>query len=161
MWGILFFWIIVFPSQSCYSKYTTEICRNKTVKNTRYDWSSLNDRDISNIYTVTVRNNSILFGSYLRDIFRLTYMKISSMEAATWKQPHGSSRRIHILTKPTCRVPWELLAVRKKRDNVIIVFLCNKWNSTNGNVQKLKRVQRELTHTVKKKKNTLKITSRN
>ena len=48
------------------------------------------------------------------------------------------------------RVPWETLAVRKKRDNVKTASLCNKRNPTNANAQKFKKAQRELINTYQK-----------
>ena len=51
------------------------------------------------------------------------------------------------------RVPWENIAVRKKRDNVKTASLCNKKNPINANIQE---AQRELfnayPHQKKKKK---------
>ena len=63
-----------------------------------------------------------------------------------------------IPTKPRaeCRVSWESLVVRKKWGNIKIASLLNKRNPTNANVQKLKKAQRELTHS---RKNTFKAKS--
>ena len=44
------------------------------------------------------------------------------------------------------RIPWEILAVTKKRDDVKTASLCNRRNPTNANAQKLKNAQRELTN---------------
>ena len=43
------------------------------------------------------------------------------------------------------RVPREILAIKKKRDDVKTASVCNKRNPTNANAQKLKKAQRELT----------------
>ena len=48
------------------------------------------------------------------------------------------------------RVPWEILAVNKTRDNVKILSLCNKRNPTNANAQKLDKAQSELSKTFQK-----------
>ena len=45
-------------------------------------------------------------------------------------------------TKP--RVPWERLTVREKRADVKTASKCNRKNSTNTNVLKLKKAQNEL-----------------
>ena len=47
------------------------------------------------------------------------------------------------------RVPWETLAVKKKRDNVKTTCLCNNRNPTNANDQKLE-AERELIHAYEK-----------
>ena len=51
-----------------------------------------------------------------------------------------------IPTKQTARprVPWETLAVRKKRADVKTAFKCNRKNPTNTNDLKLKKAQNEL-----------------
>ena len=51
-----------------------------------------------------------------------------------------------ILTKQKrkYRVPWETLAVRKKRADVKAASKCNRKNPTNTNVLKLKKAQNEL-----------------
>ena len=45
-----------------------------------------------------------------------------------------------------CRIPWESLVLKKKKDNMKIASLLNKRNLTNANIQKLKKVLRELTY---------------
>ena len=56
-----------------------------------------------------------------------------------------------IPTKPRAkgRVHLDSIAVRDKQDNVKIASFLNKRNPTNTNAQKLKKDQRELTHTKK------------
>ena len=41
------------------------------------------------------------------------------------------------------RVPWDILAVKEKRDDVKTASLFNKRNPTNANTQKLKKTQSE------------------
>ena len=60
------------------------------------------------------------------------------------------------------RVLWEILSVKKKRDNVKTASLYNKRNPTNSKAQKLKKAQRKLTNAYLKKtnkRNTLKTKS--
>ena len=42
------------------------------------------------------------------------------------------------------RIPWETLAVRKKRTDMKTASKCNRKNPTNTNTLKLKKVQNEL-----------------
>ena len=44
------------------------------------------------------------------------------------------------------RVPWEILAVRKKRTDVITASKYNRKNPTNTNALKLKKLHNELTN---------------
>ena len=44
------------------------------------------------------------------------------------------------------RVPWETLAVRKKRADVKTASQCNRRNPTNINAQKLKKAPNELSN---------------
>ena len=69
------------------------------------------------------------------------------MEAAT--------ECIPIKPRAKSRVPWKTLAVMK------IAFLTNIRNPTNANAQKLKKAQRELTHTKQSKNNRFKVRSMN
>ena len=44
------------------------------------------------------------------------------------------------------RVPWETLAIRKKRADVKTASQCNRRNPNDTNAQKLKKAQNELTN---------------
>ena len=88
------------------------LCRNKikTVKTTRYDWSSLTNRDISNKYRVTVRikfdTPQEISGTHILNEEYKDFIN-ALMEAMAEEC---------IATKPKakCRVSWETLADRKK-----------------------------------------------
>ena len=89
----------------------------RTTITVHYDWSLLNNRDIRDKYALAQRNNAKL--------------EVAA-ECMSTKQR----------AKP--RVPWERLAVRKKRADVKIASKCNRKNSTNTNSLKLKKAQNEL-----------------
>ena len=57
----------------------------------------------------------------------------------TMSVPHVEAAAECIPTKlrTKCRVTWESLGVRKKRDSIKIASLLNKRNPTNANLQKL------------------------
>ena len=99
----------------------------------------LNTWDISDKYAITVRNK---FDALLEISEALTpndeYKKFVNvhMEAA--------AECIPTKLREKCRVPWEILAVKKKHDDVKAAGLCNKRNPTNANAQKLKKTQSEL-----------------
>ena len=57
---------------------------------------------------------------------------------------------IPIKPRTKCKVPWESLVVRKKRDNVKTPSLYDKRNLTNANAQKLKKAQKELANKYQK-----------
>ena len=83
------------------------------IKTTRYYWSSLIHSDISNEYTVTVRNKfdtpQEISGTHTPNDEYENFV-IAHMEAAAESIP----------TKPrdVCKVPQELLVVKKKQDNM-------------------------------------------
>ena len=92
----------------------------------------LNDRDINDKYTITLRNK---FDAQ---------QKIS--EIFTPNDEYENFVKAHVEVATECiptklrakhRVPWETLAVKKKHDNVKTASLCNKRNPTNANAQKL------------------------
>ena len=123
----------------------------QTAQTTHYDWSSHNNIDISNKYMVTVRNK-------FNTLLKISETLILNDEYENFINAHMEAAAECIPTKPRpkCRVPWETLTVRKKRDNMQTASLCNKRNQTNANAQKLKNAQRDLTHT---KKNKFKVRS--
>ena len=84
--------------------------RNKKqiVKITRYNWSSLTNRDTSCKCAVTVRNKS---RRYLKDVPRMTNMKTSLLPTA--------AECLSTNSRVKCGVPWESQVVRKKRDNFL------------------------------------------
>ena len=115
--------------------------RTQTTKTSDYDWSLLNNRDISDKYTMTLRNKF----DALKEI----------SEALPPNDEYDNFVNAHIEPAAECilikhRVPWETLAVKKKRDNMKTVFPCHKRNPSNANGQKLKKAQRELINAYQK-----------
>ena len=55
----------------------------------------------------------------------------------------------YISTKPRvkCRIPWDSVAIREKRDSTKMASLLNKRNPTNVHAQKLQKAPRELVNT--------------
>ena len=80
----------------------------QTTKTTHYDWSLVNNRDISNKYTITQRNkfDALQMSETLTPNDEYENFIYSHMEAAAECLP-TKVRAKH-------RVPWETLAVRKK-----------------------------------------------
>ena len=99
------------------AKICLSLYRNKkqTLKTTHYNWSSLTNKDISNKYTLTVRNKF----DTLQEISEANTL---NDEYENFVTSHMEAAAECILTKPRvkCRVPSESLAVRKKQDNTII-----------------------------------------
>ena len=110
---------------------TAKIClslrRNAalTTKIALYDWSLLNNKDISNKYTITLRN-----------IFNAR-QEIS--KTLTSNDEYENFINAYIEVVPECittnlrtkhRVPWETFAVKKKHNDVKTASLCNRRNST-------------------------------
>ena len=108
---------------------------HKQPKTTHYNWSLLNNRNICNKYTITLRNKFDALHEY-EDFVK------ARIEAAV------ECRSTKLRSKH--RGPWETLAVKKKRDNVKTASVCNKSNPTNANAQKHKKAQRELINTFQK-----------
>ena len=65
------------------AKIHLSLHKNKTqiAKTNHYDWSSLNNRDSSNKYTITIRNKFDTLSRYLKHLLRMTNTKTH-----TWKQ---------------------------------------------------------------------------
>ena len=129
------------------AKIRLSLCRNITwtTKTTHYDWSLLNNKDISDKYTITLRNkfNALLeFSEFLTPNDEYENFVNARMEAAAECIP----------TKLRAKdiVSWETLVVKKKRENVKTAFWSNKWNPTNANTQKLKKTKNELVNTYQK-----------
>ena len=93
----------------------------KTVKTTRYDWSSLTNRNISYKYTVSNEFD--------------TFQEISEThnpngEYEKFVTGHMEATAEWIPPKPRAKhsVPWETLVVRKKRNNAKRISLFYKRN---------------------------------
>ena len=105
-----------------------------------YDWSLLNNRDIRDRYTLALRNkfNAIQ----------------ETLETPTPNDKYENFVNAHLEAVAECiptkqrakpRVPWETLAVRKKRADVKTASKWNRRNPTNINAQNLKKAENELT----------------
>ena len=116
--------------------------RRNTTRTTiivHYDWSLLNNRDIRDKYALTQRNK-----------FNALQEKI---ETHTLNDVYEHFVKAHLQAVAECiptkqrakpRIPWETLAVRKKRADVKTTCKCNWKNPTNTNALKLKKDQNEL-----------------
>ena len=123
------------------AKIRLSLRRNATRTTTtiHYDWSLLNNRDISDTYALTLRNK-----------FDALQEKT---ETYTPKDEYENFVHAHLETAAECiptkqrarpRVPWETLAVRKKWADVKTAAKCNRKNPTNTNALKLKKAQKKL-----------------
>ena len=112
----------------------------RTTTTVNYDCSLLNNRHISDRYTLTPRNKF----DALQEISETP----PNDEYEDLVNAHSEAATESIPTKQRAkpRVPWETLAVRKKHAHVKTTFLCNRRNPTNINVQKLMKAQNELTN---------------
>ena len=83
----------------------------RTTKTAHYDWSRLNNRDISNEYTITLRNK-------FNALQEISEILIPNDEYENFVNVliGAAARCIPIKSTSKHRVPWETLAVRKKRD---------------------------------------------
>ena len=97
--------------QTVMAKIHLSLCRNavQTTTITHYDWSLLNNKDISNKYMFTLRNKF----DVLQEI----------SETSTPNDEYENFVNTHIEASAECistklrtkhRVPWETLAVKKK-----------------------------------------------
>ena len=93
-----------------------------------YDWSLLNNRDITDRYTLTQRKKF----DALQEI----------SETPTVNEKYENFINAHLEAETECiptkqrakpRAPWETLAVRKKCANMKIISLHNRRNPTNIN----------------------------
>ena len=106
-----------------------------------YDRSLLNNRYIRDKYTLTIRNKF--------DTFQ------ERAETPTPNDEYENFINAHLEAAAKCiptkqrakpRVPWETLAVRKKRAKVKTASKCNRRNPTNIIAQKPRKAQNELTN---------------
>ena len=106
-----------------YQIFSTKIClglhwnTTQTTKTTQYDWALLNNRDISDKYTITLRNKS----DALQEI----------SETLTPNDEYENFVNAHVEAVAEClrtklrakhRIPWETLVVKEKtrqRENII------------------------------------------
>ena len=78
--------------------------------------------------------------------YRRSQKHILRMTSMCFTNTHleASAESIPTKQKAKPRVPWEALAVRKKRADVKTASKCNRKNRTNINALKLKKAQEEL-----------------
>ena len=106
------------------------------------DWSLLNNRDIRNKYTLTLINKF----DACQEISE-TLTSNDEYENFVKAQLEAVTECIPTKQRAKSRVPWEILAVRKKRADVKTTPLCHWRNPNNINAQKIKKTQNELTYT--------------
>ena len=110
----------------------------QTTKTAHYDWSQLNNRNINDKYTITLRNKF----DALQEISE-TLTPNDEYENFVNAHMEAAAKSIPTKLRAKHRVPWETLVVKKKRNNVKTASLFKKRNLTNDNVQKLKKAQSE------------------
>ena len=86
----------------------------KTVKASRYDWSSLTNNDDRNQYPKTARNSF----DTLQQTFEI-HTTDNEYEDFVTTHIEDAAEYIPIKLKPKCKVKWESIAIRKKRDVTI------------------------------------------
>ena len=99
----------------------------------------LNNRDIRDKYTLAIRNK-------YDALQEQTKIHTPNEEYENFVNARLEAATEFIPTKQRAkyRVPWETLAVREKREDVKTASKCNRKNTTNTNVLKLKKSQYEL-----------------
>ena len=115
--------------------------RRNTIQTTttvHYEWSLHNNRDISDKYTLTLRNK-------FDALEEKTETHTPNDEYKNFVNAHLEAVAECIPTKQRAkpRVPWGTLEVRKKRADVKTASKCNRKNPTNINALKLKKAQNE------------------
>ena len=111
----------------------------QTTTTVHYDWSLLNKRDIIDKYTLTLRNKF----EALQETSEIPTLN-DEYEGFVYAHLEATAECIPTKQRAKPRVPWETLAVRKKRADVKTDSKCNRRNPTNINALKLKKVQNEL-----------------
>ena len=111
----------------------------RTTTTVHYEWPLLNNRDIRDKYTLTLRNKF----DALEEISETPTL---NDEYENFVNAHLEATAECIRTKQRAksRVPWETLVVRKKRVAVKTASKCNRRNPTNINALKLKKTQNVL-----------------
>ena len=111
----------------------------QTTTTVHYDWSLLNNRNIIDKYTLTLRNK-------FDALQEISETPSPNDEYENFVNAHLEAAAECISTKQRAklRVPWEILVISKKRIDVKIASLHNKKNLSNINTRKLKKAQNEL-----------------
>ena len=111
----------------------------RTTTTVHYDWSLLNNRDFSIKYALTMRNK---FDALQEKTERHT--PNDEYENFVNAPLEAAAECIPTKLRTKSRVPWEILAVRKKRVDVKTASGCNWKNPTNTNALRVKKTQNEL-----------------
>ena len=128
------------------AKICLSLCRNmtQTSKNTHYDWSSLNNRDINNKYMITL-------GNKFEALQEISKIFTPNDKYKNYVHTHMEAAVECITTKLRDKhSPMEDSGNMKKQDNMKTASLCNRRNSTNAKAQNLKKAQRELNNVYQK-----------
>ena len=104
-----------------------------------YDWSLLNNRDIGDNYSLTLRNKYDALQERAE-----THTPNDEYENFINAHLEAAAECIPTKQRAKPRVPWDTLAVRRKRTDVRTASKCNRKNPTNTNALKLKKEQNEL-----------------
>ena len=110
----------------------------RTTTTVHNDWSLLNNGDIRDKYALTLGNKF--------DVLQKTETHTPNDVYENFVNAHLEVAAECIPTKQRAkpRVPWETIAVRKKRADAKTASKCNRKNPANTNALKLKRIQNEL-----------------
>ena len=134
---------VSFDHRIVLAKIRLSLRRNatRTTTTVHYNWSLLNNRDIRDKYTLTLRNK-------FDPLPKISETPTPNDEYENFVNAHLEAVAECLPTKQSAkpRVPLETLAVRKKRTDVKIASLRIRRNPTNINTQKLKKAQNELTN---------------
>ena len=112
-----------------------------TTTTVHYDWSLLNNRDIRDGYTLTLRNKI----DALQEISETTTPN-GGYEIFVNAYLEATEECIPTKQRAKRRVTWKTFAVITKRADVKTTSLCNRRNPTNITALKLKKAQNELTN---------------
>ena len=110
----------------------------RTATTKHYDWAVFNNRDIRDKYVLELRNRF--------ETQEKTEKGTPNDEYENFVEAHPEAASKCIPTKPRTkyRVPWETLAVRKKRALVKTASRSYRKNPTNTNARKLEKAQYQL-----------------
>ena len=111
----------------------------RTTTTVHYDWALLNNRDITDKYTLALRNKYDALQEQ-----KNTHNPNEEYENFVNTQLEVAAEFIPTKQRTKYRVPGETLAVREKRADVKTASKCTRKNPSNTNALKLKKAQKEL-----------------
>ena len=140
-----------FAFEGVFSDHRFVKAKIRTTTTIYYDWSLLNNKHIRDKYALILRNKF--------DALQKTETYTPNDEYENYVNAHLEVAAKYTPTKQRAkpRVPWETLAIRKKRADLKTASKCNWKNPTYINTQKLKKAQNEVTN--QNEQNTCKIRS--